>query len=135
MKACFCHSCCNSCFYADACEAYMHDNIIDYPVAQCHGTVAVELCKSRHDFPQTRGAIFPQTIKDPTDTAGMYNIANRALGVFGLDLRKGDTLQVYVTGITPALVEVINWCRDNNVKLVLLNYNKETGGYFEQPVS
>ena len=71
-------------------------------------------------------------IPNPADSEWLDAMTADSLGRV-IDLEYGDTLRLYVTGLTPALVSVINWCKSHQVKLVLLHYNKSTGGYFEQP--
>ena len=79
------------------------------------------------------GAIFQNTIKDVTDINHLNDVVTERLRNIAM-LEEGDLLKLYVTGLTPALVAVINWCMKNHVKLELLHYNKEMGGYFSQPV-
>lgn len=43
-------------------------------------------------------------------------------------------LVVYVTGLTVALMEVVNYCHRNNINLVLMHFNRETGEYYPQEV-
>lgn len=43
-------------------------------------------------------------------------------------------LDVYVTGLTVALVEVINFCSLYDIKLVLYHYDKYTKNYYTQDV-
>ena len=44
-------------------------------------------------------------------------------------------LDLYVTGLTVALVEVINYATKNNVPLTLWHYNRDTGEYYSQSVA
>lgn len=89
--------------------------------------LSLELCAGRHLTPAQNGAIFENEIDDVTDTRKMYEIiSNKLYGV--------DKVILYVTGLTVALVEVINYCNDNGVELTLMHYNKETDSYYEQIV-
>lgn len=45
-----------------------------------------------------------------------------------------EELTLYVTGLTVALVAVINACRGFNVKLTLMHYDRESGTYYPQEV-
>ena len=49
-------------------------------------------------------------------------------------IRSIETLVVYITGLTPVTVELINACYLKGVKLILMNYNKDTGKYVKQRV-
>lgn len=86
------------------------------------------LCEGRHEIPEAvDGAIFPQQL-NPLDLKGMRTAAAAKLaGVEELDL--------YVTGLTVALVEVINFCHANGVSLTLWHFDRETGGYYPQVVA
>lgn len=90
------------------------------------------LCAGRHNFPQdVCGSIFPQTINDPTDIRLIDMICDNTLCGH---ISKGDTLRVYVTGLTVCTVSLINWCNYNHVNLVLLHYNRASGTYYEQKI-
>ena len=86
------------------------------------------LCEARHAMPSDcEGAIFGNTI-NPLDLAGMAAVtAEKLSGV--------AELRLYVTGLTVALVTVINYCVSNGVKLTLLHFDRESGGYYEQEVA
>ena len=43
-------------------------------------------------------------------------------------------LNLYVTGLTVALVEVINFCSLYGIKLILHHYRKEKDDYYKQDV-
>lgn len=86
------------------------------------------LCEGRHQIPQAEdGAIFCNTL-NPLDLSGMQTTVSSCLqGV--------DSVDLYVTGLSVALVEVINFCHANNVTLTLWHFNRETGDYYPQSVS
>ncbi|OQA07947.1 MAG: hypothetical protein BWY65_01678 [Firmicutes bacterium ADurb.Bin373] len=85
------------------------------------------LCRGRHDIPGVDNYIFPSQV-DPLDLAGMEAAAAAALaGVEALDL--------YVTGLTVALVAVINYCRQAGISLTLWHFDRESGDYYPQPVA
>ena len=86
----------------------------------------MELCQGRHSTPAKDGAIF-ENIVDVTDIKSMRETVEKKLeGV--------DALMLYVTGLTVALVEVIKYCRENKVELVLMHYNKDKDDYYPQIV-
>ena len=92
-------------------------------------TLRMELCKGRHEIPQaTDGAIFENTIVDPTDVQGLYE---HAVSVLGRD-PKPERLVLYVTGMTVALVAVINACNVLGIRLALKHFNRDTGEYYTQ---
>lgn len=88
----------------------------------------MELCKCRHEIPQAvDGAVF-DTVVNPLDVAGLDEQAKSALtGV--------DCLTLYVTGLTVALVAVINACRTLGIELTLMHFDRESGSYYPQKVN
>lgn len=87
----------------------------------------MELCRGRHEIPEAvDGAIFGQQL-NPLDVDGMERTA--AAAVAGL-----DALTLYVTGLSVALVAVINACRAQGVELTLMHYDRESGSYYPQHV-
>ena len=105
------------CPYASTvCEAYM------------------TLCESRHEIPQAiDGGIFPNEITDPMNMLGLYKTAKTRLDPMKKDGMK--VLNLYVTGMSTALVTVVNYCLKNNVTLVTWHYDKKSGKYVDFPIS
>lgn len=90
----------------------------------------VALCQGRHEIPQaTEGAIFENEIADPTNTAALQTWAYAKLSAMGV-----VELNLYVTGLTVALIAAINACKELGVNLTLWHFDRETGGYFKQEV-
>lgn len=85
------------------------------------------LCEARHEMPAcVEGSVYSQNI-NPLDLEGLYKQAVKACeGVSDLTL--------YVTGLTVALVSVINACNELGVSLTLMHYNSVNGDYYAQKV-
>lgn len=83
------------------------------------------LCAGRHEIP-VREYIFSNEL-DPLDLMGMEQQAKSKLV-------GASELTLYVTGLTVALVSVINICKELSIKLTLMHYDKSTGGYYPQEV-
>lgn len=106
-----------------------------------HKTISLNmgLCEGRHEIPQvTDGYIFPSEV-NPTDIDGLRRTAwNKLCETYknkGLDIDVDmPVLHLYVTGLTVALVEVINVCRKLDITLRLYHYNRETNDYYVQIV-
>lgn len=89
----------------------------------------VALCESRHEIPQAvDGAIFGQSV-DPTEPLKLEVEARRVIKDSGVEF-----LTVYVTGLSVALVAVINACHTLGVCLTLMHYDRDKGNYYPQPV-
>ena len=70
------------------------------------------------------GAIFPFEI-NPTDIKLMAETVHKKL-------RDCDNLDLYVTGLSVCLVEVIGYCYHNFVPLTLWHFNRDTNEYYSQ---
>lgn len=87
------------------------------------------LVQGRHEIPDVSEYIFENAL-DPADIQGIRSLAQKSLEF----LSKGDSLTVYVTGLTAALVEVINICHSKGAKLTLMHFDRNTATYFPQEV-
>lgn len=95
-------------------------------------TIDVALCASRHEIPEAvNGAIFPEVINDPMDFCSLMDQIELELNPLLPTLR---TVNVYVTGLTPALLQVINWCRVAGVTCYTYHYNRNSGRYNSLPM-
>ena len=85
------------------------------------------LCEGRHTIPMaTDGYIFPSTV-DPLDTEKLERDAAASLdGVKKLNL--------YVTGLTVALIATLNACKGLGISVTLYHYDRESGEYYPQEV-
>ena len=102
-------------------------------------TLNMGLCEGRHEIPQvTDGYIFPSEV-NPIDLRQLNNIAvDRLMDICEKEYNDKkqiiEQLNLYVTGLTVALVEVINVCRKLDITLRLYHYNRETNDYYVQIV-
>ena len=71
---------------------------------------------------------FGNTI-NPLDTQGLYAEAESKLKA--LDIK---SLDLYVTGLTVALISVLNACRQLGIVVTLYHYDREEGNYCPQKV-
>lgn len=91
-------------------------------------TLKLGLCNGRHTIENIQGYIF-ESIEDVTNTGALFNEAYAKLK----ELENGK-LELYVTGLTVALIEVLNACRFLNIKVELYHFNRDTNTYFKQDV-
>lgn len=121
---------CMFCFYADICGYYNETDLSDIPQVEVEvDSVSMTLCEGRHAIPQAiDGAIFGNEL-DPLATTELEAEAYNKLKEMEI-----KTLNLYVTGLTVALVSVINACRKLNIKLTLWHYDRNTNGYYPQSV-
>jgi hypothetical protein len=87
------------------------------------------LIKGRHNIPQVDQYVFNANL-NPTDVNGTENLAYNFLSKL-----KVNHINLYVTGLTMALVAVLNSCKDLDIKVTLFHFDKETGSYFPQVVA
>lgn len=80
-----------------------------------------QLCDSRHENPiANMGGIFPKCLANPLDMRGMKSdILDRLNGNYSF----GDTLFCVVTGMSSALISLVNACAALDVRLRLLHYD------------
>ena len=123
------------------------------------------LVESRHDTPAANGAILSQSDVDKAlgylnkgkTTLFAHVLENAAFSRTFSVCKKygwtwtdpewdGDdmipeflprklTINLFVTGFTPALVAVINMCKCNGITLNTWHYNKDNGDYFYYPIA
>ena len=84
------------------------------------------LCKGRHEIAGVTEYVFPQEV-DPLDVDGLLAQASSAI-------HGADFVNLYVTGLTVALVAVINACAIQQIPLTLWHYDRESGEYYPQSV-
>ena len=93
-------------------------------------TITVGLCASRHPMPVSE-YIFPETL-DPMAFDDMEKTASAFIAF--IDGMAGNSLVVYVTGLTAATAAVIKVCALRGIGLTLMHYNRETGEYVPQKI-
>ena len=89
--------------------------------------LCLALCQARHPMPtEVVGSIFSQEV-NPLDVQGLEQIAlDRVRGI--------NSLTLYVTGLSVALVAALNACKKAGVKVVLMHYNRDNNCYYPQEV-
>lgn len=85
------------------------------------------LCEGRHEIPQAKdGSIFDNEV-NPLATAELEVIAAEKL-------QDVTRLDLYVTGLTVALVAILNVCHKNGIEVTLYHFDRNSGGYYPQAV-
>lgn len=99
----------------------------------CNSEIHVALCDSRHEIPMAvNGSVFPEVISNPMGFNALYGMCAEALDAA---VNNGvNRINVYVTGLTPALLTLINYCHDNGVTLITWHYDKVNGDYKPLPI-
>lgn len=85
------------------------------------------LFSGRHDLPENQGALF-----DSFDFENFVPVGTEKLDEAINHLEKGETIALYVTGLTPALTYLLSKIRKYEGKIILLHYDKEKQAYVEQ---
>lgn len=85
------------------------------------------LCAGRHVIPGIDSYIFPETVS-PTDFAELRDIAWENIP------SDAETLHIYVTGLTAAMLAVVSVCQVRGISLVGHHYDRESGNYLPQTV-
>ena len=121
-----CNGNCHGCFYSEECDIW--NDLGSEPFQLKVASASLALCEARHEMP-VEGSIFGNSISDPTNVGRLEFEACKRLK--GLDV---EYLDLYVTGLTVALIAVLNVCKDLKIKVTLYHYNRETGDYYPQEV-
>lgn len=132
-KICACELCnnkCMVCWYSDQCGYYNDTADASIPMVEVdEKEVSMALCKGRHEIPEAiDGAIFDSEV-NPLKVAELEAEAKHKLEKLGCKV-----LNLYVTGLTVALVAVLNACRELGITVWLYHYDRETGSYYSQAV-
>lgn len=119
---------CMSCFYADLCGNWNDTDPYDIPQVSVDVTTAsMALCKERHEIPEAiDGSIFGNEL-DPLAVEELESeAANKLQGV--------KVLNLYVTGLTVALIATLNACRALGIDVTLYHFDHTSGSYYPQKV-
>jgi hypothetical protein len=84
------------------------------------------LCQGRHEMP-VDDYIFEHTIKNPFDFKELEDIVHNKL-------MKVEKLDLYISGLTPILIVVVNYCITNAIDLTLFHYDIKSGEYMPQKI-
>ncbi len=85
---------------------------------------AFTLCAGRHETP-AHDYIFSEVV-DPTDLDAMFKVAWERIPDDCTDLT------VYVTGLTPAMLTLVEVCWQRRINLIAMHFNRESGSYYPQ---
>ena len=122
-----CNGNCMGCFHADECNKY--NDIAPYnPLEIETDTASMELCKGRHKTPATDGAVF-ETEVNPLDVITLESQAKERLANLNI-----TRLHLYVTGLTVALIAVLNTARELGIEVILWHFDRESNNYYSQEV-
>lgn len=94
--------------------------------------VVYGLCKGRHPLP-VEDFIYENEITDPTDVLGLTMSAMKFFKA-DPDFEKSAFVEIYVTGLTVALIAAINAAHMLNKSVTLYHYDVTSGEYYAQRV-
>ena len=91
-------------------------------------SLTLALCQGRHEMPaEVAGSIF-EGVVNPLDPQGLEEKASAVVA-------GAETVTIFVTGLSVALVAALNACKKAGVKnVVLMHYNRDAGNYYPQKV-
>jgi len=96
---------------------------------QAFTSISIGLCQGRHEIPQVENYIYDEIV-DVTDVAAIENTAT----LFVESVNHVDYIDIYVTGLTIALVAVLKALTEtkHHSIVTLYHYNNVTKEYFKQ---
>lgn len=131
INACYtCKGNCYGCFYTDTCGNWNDTDPDDIPQISIETKEAfLALCEGRHNIPDAEdGFIFGNEL-NPLDIESLESEACEKLK--GLEIEK---LNLYVTGLTVALIAAINACKKLEIEVTLYHYDRVGNAYYPQKV-
>lgn len=123
-------------------------------ITQKTETKTFALYAGRHELPINRGAIFEGI--NPEKAEGVFGVGEKVWNEFKDTINKGVDVKLYVTGYTPALIQITDWYGSSLLQdtwaqcisdqesghpiapykslgnLYLLHYNRDNGNYIEK---
>lgn len=97
-------------------------------------TKNIGVCKGRHDIPAvTCGYVFPHEI--PAEMlVNPLALEEEALSKLNSLLSGNTNVNIYVSGLTVAVMATVNACKALGVKVTLMHFNRENGEYYPQEI-
>ena len=93
--------------------------------------VKIGVCKGRHEMP-CDFYVFGSEIKDPTDVKSLELEAEASISALVKD--SNIRLEIYITGLTVAVIAVIKAAIKYSVNVVAMHYDIRTNKYYEQKI-
>ena len=96
----------------------------DFTVSKDEVSEYMGMIRGRHEIPVGE-YIFDNDIENVFDFEWMQAVIHSKL-------LHVDSLNLYVTGLSVVLVEVMNYCIFNNIRLTLYHFDRESNGWVAQ---
>lgn len=87
-------------------------------------------CKGRHEMPVEKFVF--ETIDDPTNIVALRKTVWDFIGENFYEILAADQIKIFVTGLTVAVVEIINQFKKVADNIVLMHYDVKTHTYYSQ---
>jgi hypothetical protein len=85
------------------------------------------LCAGRHEMP-VEEYLFPQVVEDPFNFDELEKAVHQKL-------KDADAVDLYVSGLTPVLMVVVNYCIYNAIETTLYHFDINSGEYVPQKLT
>lgn len=89
-------------------------------------------CKGRHEMPVEKFVF--ETIEDTTDIVALRETVWSFIGDNFYEILRAEQINIYVTGLTVALIEIVNQFKKMADNIVLMHYDVKTNTYYPQRV-
>lgn len=119
---------------AEVNEGYLYPVEVDPKEEYGYAPTSLEIlkigvCKGRHEMP-CDFYIFGSEIKDPTDVKSLELEAEASISALVKD--SNTRLEIYITGLTVAVIAVLKAAIKYSVNVVAMHYDIRTNKYYEQ---
>lgn len=89
--------------------------------------IQIGLVEGRHDLPIKDNVFLAGEITFPLNPDDLLATAAKKLDTF--DLRIGDSITLYVTGLTAAAFAVIKYANQHGLHLTAMHFDRDSGTY------
>ena len=94
------------------------------PMLRERKTATFGLVAGRHPLPVDK-YIWTEEVQNPMDHKALYEHASNVIG------NEWDEITVYVTGLTPCLLAVVDHCHWAGITLKVMQYDRNNDSYVE----
>ena len=93
----------------------------------------VGVCQGRHEMPCDM-FVFEKIIEDPTDTLKLESDVEKFFDSNFSNVESGDTIEIYVTGLTVALIAILKVAVKLFERVNLKHVDMKSASYYTQKI-
>lgn len=94
---------------------------------------SIGVCQGRHEMPCDM-FVFDTVIEDPTNTLKLESDAEKFFDANFQNVESGDTIEIYVTGLTVALIAILKVAVKRFERVNLKHFDMKSASYYTQKI-